>query len=571
MRGDGQVMNKLIISGILLILTACSAGGGQPADKQTVNLTEKNDSMVKKRELRNKAAYIPPQCYTRTRDPSGVLHNPCYVCHTRSRRPNFVNDETLQLAYLFPSFARINRWSNLFNTRQQDLAGLDDQAMIDYIRTDNYFTPDGAIEIDNRLRHVPSAWDYNDNGKWDGYFPDAFFIFDQKGFDHRPDGRYTGWRAFAYYPFPGSFWPTNGSTDDVLIRLPSSFQTNRDGKFDPAVYQTNLAIVEALCKERDIPIPPVDERLMGEVDLDGNGRIGTARKIRYAWAPLRKQYMWYVGKALEEQKAGIRHLAAGLFPEGTEFLHTVRYVDIEKQGNNRLSPRMKEVRYARKNYWVNYADLERNAAQELKEGYDFPDRLHTIQGNSETGIYNSQGWFFAGFIEDARGRLRPQSYEELNYCYGCHGQVGATRDGIFSFQRKLDSGLPQQGWFHWTQQSLQGIPDRIRSDGEPEYSYYLKRNRAGDEYRANREIIGKFFDRQGKPVSEMFARLRDDISVLLYASPQRALQLNRSYRLIVLEQRFNAGRDTLISPPVNVHRKLAEDESTGINKILRGD
>lgn len=563
-------MKRLCISGILLIQAASAEEPNQSVYKQARQVAMHYENNLKKRTLHNKTAYIPPQCYTKTRDASGALHNPCYVCHTQSRRPNFINDQDLQQAYLFPLYARTNPWRSLFKERQQDIAA-DDQAIIDYVRTDNYFAPDGTIHIAEKLRQVPSAWDYNDNGQWDGYVPDAYFSFDQAGFDHRPDGSYTGWRAFAYYPFPGSFWPTNGSTDDVLIRLPASFQTNSKGEFDLAVYQTNLAIVEALLKERDITIEPVDERLMGVVDLDDNGKIGTAKKIRYAWAPLKKQYMWYVGKALEEQKAGIRHLAAGLFPEGTEFLHTVRYVDVDQQGNNRLSPRMKEVRYARKNYWVNYADLERNAAQEIKEDYDFPDRLHTIRGNSETGISNDQGWIFAGFIEDAQGGLRPQSYQELNYCYGCHGHIGATRDGIFSFQRKLDGRLPQHGWFHWTQHGLQGIPERIRSDGEPEYSYYLKQNHAGDEFRANREIIDKFFDRQGAPVAEMFARLRNDISVLLFASPQRALQLNRSYQLIVREQRFDEGRDTLISPPANVHRKLAEDESTGIDTVLRGD
>ena len=50
------------------------------------------------------------------------------------------------------------------------------------------------------------------------------FDFDDEGFDHAPDGTPTGWRAFAYMPLPSTFWPANGSTDDVLIRLPEAYR-----------------------------------------------------------------------------------------------------------------------------------------------------------------------------------------------------------------------------------------------------------------------------------------------------------------------------------------------------------
>ncbi len=68
--------------------------------------------------------------------------------------------------------------------------------------------------------------------KWSGYTPDCYFNFDDEGFDREYNGTYTGWRAFAYYPFLGTFWPTNGSTDDVLIRLSDSFRKKAGGEED---------------------------------------------------------------------------------------------------------------------------------------------------------------------------------------------------------------------------------------------------------------------------------------------------------------------------------------------------
>ena len=45
------------------------------------------------------SAYIPPQCYTKTTDLEGKVHNPCFACHQASQQPNFINDDDLQLEY----------------------------------------------------------------------------------------------------------------------------------------------------------------------------------------------------------------------------------------------------------------------------------------------------------------------------------------------------------------------------------------------------------------------------------------------------------------------------------------
>ena len=181
--------------------------------------------------LANRAAYIPPQCFTKTRgagdDPQPK--NPCYVCHTRGEPPNFSNDEDLQLRLSLPALVAKNPWSNLLESPgppRRARAGRRDPRLrppLELLRAA------GPIALAAKLARVPPEWDANHNGKWDGFVPDVFFAFDDRGFDHRPDGTPSGWRAFAYYPFPGSFFPTNGSADDVAIRLATPVPGGQSG------------------------------------------------------------------------------------------------------------------------------------------------------------------------------------------------------------------------------------------------------------------------------------------------------------------------------------------------------
>jgi hypothetical protein len=203
-------------------------GSQGPSQRPELPLTSKT--------LFNAAAYIPPQCYTKTQDKQGRVHNPCFTCHTTPRRPNYTGDAGLQRAYEFAETSDTNHWKNLFRDRSQAVAGISDEDIRDHIRRSNYFDEQGRIKLATRLANVPREWDYNGNGQWDGFVPDAWFDFDAQGFDRDPEGHYTGWRAFAYYPFPGTFWPANGSTDDVLIRLSEAFRTGLDGKYEYSYY-----------------------------------------------------------------------------------------------------------------------------------------------------------------------------------------------------------------------------------------------------------------------------------------------------------------------------------------------
>jgi len=519
------------------------------------------------RRLRNTIAYIPPQCFTRTRGDDGRPKNPCYACHTRSEAPNFVNDEDLQVTLRFPVPAANNPWTNLLAPPLARAPAMSDEVVLAYVRETNYFDPDGHIALARALRKPPAAWDGNGNGQWDGFVPDVEFAFDDRGFDHRADGTPTGWRAFAYYPFVGTFFPTNGSADDVLIRLDPALREDGAGHLDAVVYAVNLAVVEALVTRTDVAIDAVDEVALG-VDLDLDGRLGRASRVAFDAGRQGRgaTRMHYVGRARTLQDGGQFPIAPGLFPLHTEFFHTVRYLDVGSDGVVTMAPRMKEVRYARKAVWMTYDALKAHVELEARAAATNPDRTHGVEWFRESGVANGLGWYFQGFIEAQDGALRPQSLEESAFCEGCHGGIGATVDGVFSFARKVRGEGPARGWFHWSQHGLGGLPEPRRRDGQYEYTLYLREAGAGDELRSNAEVLGRFFDGRGELRPEEVNALHSDIARLLVPSPSRALDLDRAYRAVVLEQSFDRGRDAVLAPSRNVDAHPVVGGRTGIER-----
>ncbi|WP_415238681.1 hypothetical protein [Seleniivibrio woodruffii] len=555
----------MIGAAVMAFAVACGGGGSSSAENETAGKYP-----LLSKAMQNRAAYIPSQCYTITEGEAGQKFNPCYSCHKNSAEPNYNNDDDLQEAYTFAEYANTNRWTNLFKDRTAAVAAQSDSDILAYVRQDNYKSADGRIILAEKLKSVPAEWDFDGDKKWDGYTPDCNFSFDSEGFDRTSSNGYTGWRAYGYAPFLGTFWPTNGSTDDVLIRLAEIFRQDENGNFSTAVYKINLAIVESLIKKKDIAINAVNETLYG-VDLDKNGSLGTAAIIKYDWLPSAGKYMSYVGRAKAELAAGRVHLAGGLFPEGTEFLHSVRYIDVNG-GEISMSARMKELRYAKKMGWYTYSDLENAAYAELKEEYDFPTRLSVYYGDIESGLSNTTGWIYQGFIEDAAGDLRPQTYEETVFCMGCHTRLGATSDSIFTFGRKYEDAS-KRGWYHWTQKSIKGTPEHQAAyDGKGvqyEYEMYLKQNLAGDEFRENEELKAKFFNADGSLKTDAVNAMRSDISVLLFPSSSRALMLNKAYRVIVKEQSYIYGRDANVKAVTNVHKTVSpQDKPTGITDFI---
>jgi len=529
----------------------------------------------------NEAAYVTSQCYTKTVDDNGKVHNPCMACHINSVIPNYVNDTDLQEAHDFSIYSFKNKFTNLFKDRTALMGQISDANILTYIREDNYKNSDGTIKVVDRLtNHLPNEWDRNKNGKWDGYMPDCYFSFDNEGFDKSPDGNYTGWRAFGYDPFLGTFWPTNGSTDDVLIRLHEGFQQNSEGEFDLEVYKLNLAIVESLIKEKDVPLATTIDETKYDVDLNQDGNLTTSDVIvfpeRYVdTAHLLDFPMSYVGKAKELLAAGNYHIAPALYPENTEFLHSVRYIDVDETNTTiKMAPRMKELRYGIKRQWFRYVDLKILVEDEIWEKESNPGGVvRRINGSTEAGTLNGQGWVFQGFIEDKDGELRPQNFEETMYCVGCHSGIGATTDSTFAFKRKFLGNINMQnGWYHWTQKpdGFKNIPEPKLPNGEGEYETYLKVNGAGDEFRTNDEVINKFFETNGSLKMSEIEKMRTDISHLINPSQDRALNLNKAYKVIVDEQSFIYGRDAHVKPlDDTVHKEVIIGESTEIKAFTR--
>jgi len=205
--------------------------------------------------------------------------------------------------------------------------------------------------------------------------------------------------------------------------------------------------------------------------------------------------------------------------------------------------------------------------------------LSNFRGNYEEGLDNDISWKYQGFIEDKNGILRPQTHEETIACMGCHSHLGATTDSTFSFARKLDGvdkGANNYGWNHWSQKGLAGLKEpqvNYKNFGQQyEYSFYLKNNHSGNEFRNNDEVQAKFFNSDATVKNEMLDKLHNDISVLLFPSKQRAIALNKGYKAMVEEQSFIYGRDANVKPMENVYEEALEpDRSTSINQVIVRD
>tara|TARA_B100001540_G_scaffold266878_1_gene248153 strand:+ start:49 stop:1776 length:1728 start_codon:yes stop_codon:yes gene_type:complete len=466
----------------------------------------------------NREAPIPPQCYTRIEG----RFNPCYVCHQNAvaGRENSMNDGGQQLAYNFSDVGLTNHWKNLFEDRSEAVAAISDAEILDWIDDDNYSALAG------RLRAVD----------FQGWIPDLANLqlgaaaFDEYGFAR--DGSH--WVAFNYKPLPSTFWPTNGSTDDVMIRLAEPFRSDADGNYSRDVYRANLAIVEAQVKDLPrITSLPVDERKLG-IDLDGDGELSVVQEISAVDG--------YVGAAAGSQSDTF------LYPKGTEFLHTVRYVGVDGQGQVGVSTRMKEVRYMKKWRWYPKMSYGREYDNENmnKERGHLPG-YHYVQ---DYGLDNGFGWSIQGFIEGFDGQLRVASFEENLFCMGCHTSIGATIDKTFSFPRKVDGAA---GWGYI---DLRGMPDAPnRGERRGEIATYLERVGGGGEFRSNQEMFARWYREDGSVNHDKVAAAAD-VYELITPSRERALQLNKAYRVIVAEQDYAYGRDATVTPPVNVYDKV---------------
>ena len=466
----------------------------------------------------NHEAIVPPQCYTRTEG----RFNPCYVCHQAAidGRENRMEDADLQVAYSFSDVGLTNRWHNLFEDRTADVAAIGDDDILAWIAQDNYSALPARLEAAGFTGWIPDLADLHL----------AAGAFNEGGF--AVDGSH--WVAFNYKPFPSTFWPTNGATDDVMIRLPAAFRSAANGDYSRDIYQANLAIVEASVKGLpSVSVPPVDERRIGS-DLNGDGTLTVVREVTAVDR--------YVGAAAREL------LDTYLYPGGTEFLHTVRYLGIAPDGRIGPSRRIKEVRYMRK--WVPYRKVVYARNYQL-EGFEkelgqLPQYIYL----GDHGLDNKFGWSVQGFIEDLEGRLRAATFEENLFCMGCHTSIGSTIDKTFAFPRKVDGAA---GWGYIQLQGMPDAPNRGETGGE--IATYLARVGGGSEFRDNPEMFARWFHADGS-VNEAAIASAPDVYTLIAPSAERALQLNKAYRVIVADQDYLYGRDPTTQAPDSVYQRV---------------
>lgn len=472
----------------------------------------------------NEEAPIPPQCYTKT---EGV-NNPCYTCHQTYFKPNDTqyrtnlrNDGANQGLYNFSDEGEINSWKNLFVDRRKWIKKISNEQIANYVDQDNYSA------LAQNLK----------NQEWQGFIPDLknYHLAD-KAFNERgiaKDG--SGWVAFNYKPFPGTFWPTNGATDDVLIRLPAKFR-QLNGQYNENIYLINLSLVEMAIKELvEVDIFAVDEFEL-DTDINQDGTMSATVEVL-------KRRNFFIGDANDI------HIPRLQYPEKTEIMHSVRYVGVDDNDQIYVPKRMKELRYMTKTKVLKDSAIDTTYRRERKEKLD--EQLPHYTKVKDRGFNNKFGWLIQGYIEDYDGELRPQSYEETAFCMGCHSAIGTTIDQTFAFPRKVTG---KAGWGYINLKGMIDAPSRGQKQGE--ILQYLQVNGGGNEFRENTEMFEKWYKSDGTVDEEKVKGA--DVYQLITPSKQRAYDLNKAYSQIVRTQSFIHGRDVNIAPAINVHKEIDE-------------
>ena len=68
--------------------------------------------------------------------------------------------------------------------------------------------------------------------------------------------------------------------------------------------------------------------------------------------------------------------------------------------------------------------------------------------------------------------------------------------------------------------------------------------------------------------SLIIKKLHNDISLLLFPSKERALKLNKAYKVLVKEQSYIYGKDANDKSINNVYKEVKEAQPTNITKLI---
>ena len=537
---------------------------------------------VSRTTFANPYANIPAQCYIET---SGGTQNACMFCHTNApARSRLGNNNpqaglssvtgNLQTVYTFTPATQqtispnINPWENTLYPEKLEIAyqkspnHFDEKAMPHFLAEDNWAEAYGK-------RKGKMGWENGqDDSPW-RLFPDlspSDLPAKEDGFvrTNTPKraifSNMTGWRAINFMPY-GIFTPMSGSVSGIYIRLPHAFMQDDKGQWSETVYLQNLDLLEKA----------ITDRLESN---DPKTYYGNAKNIE---------------------------VLRGLYPLYTEFAHPLHYVDLDAKGTR--AQRVKEIRYMVKTklfFPGEAAEKEENA----------PLYLNEKQG----WINNGAGWILAGFIEDAKGHLRPQRGEELMQCVGCHSDnygfepssftsgSGNTIDSTWAFPRKFPQkvGWAEMDYLAYAMKdgkahSHRGDPLN-RNVNQGEFGYFLKHVVGANLYGVMPQSMETFLSEQitkhhgysedwqvldTTKTDTIFAQQRLHVKLmgefvakkaylndegfihprLLYPSEKEALNAAIAYRKVVATQRFTLGKDVFAQTPFTF-RYFREEKDT---------
>ncbi len=551
--------------------------------------------------LPNPHAHIPAQCHVET---SHGQQNACLFCHTdgvwqrrlgnnnpqAGANPNLGN---LQTQYAFGVYdhpfvpnSSINPWINTLQPQvlRAAVARLGEHPaawdMLAYMRSDNWAAAyaqrprQGAAwdsGVDHPMRLFPALDPADLPAGPDGFVRTRRTAGRTQVLWRDASGAHTGWRAVNFMPY-GIFTPMAGSVSGIYLRLPTAFMKNAAGAFDQRAYEANLELLERNIQDRLRAADPPHY---------GGGAAGVA-------------------------------IVRGQYPLGTEFAHPLHYVDVAADGRDaRLSPfpgtrsrRVKEIR------WM----LKVQAWHPGEFGMALKDESAPIHAHPQQGwIENGAGWLLAGWIEDARGALRPQTPSELVQCVGCHSgnvrqsEIGQHATFTSGSGNTIDStwALPRKfaGATGWREMDYLGYvaprgaevagslttPEPLnRGQGRGEFGFFLDHVVGASLYgempaameawlethiRRTRgysadwpalepavagkdvEAIARIQTRRRGLMRELTARgeYKDGQgrihAALLVPTPRDALEAARRYRQVVVTQRYDFGKDVFPDTP----------------------